>query len=183
MDKMNKEQYASWKQQFLEDKRQAYEAEPGVYNLVKIKRLFWRIMAAYWGVHFILSTVISTQLQVDTNYVLEILKTLFQLFWLYIFISPEGTWRINIMLYVAAAYNLVMNITNYQRSLQYILPQVFQELPISGLLFLMEILVPFLFLGIALYLTLPKAHREQAERVQMIIKELQEKYKNKMDVN
>ena len=87
------------------------------------------------------------------------------------------------MLYVAAAYNLVMNITNYQRSLQYILPQVFQELPISGLLFLMEILVPFLFLGIALYLTLPKAHREQAERVQMIIKELQEKYKNKMDVN
>lgn len=180
MDKMSKEQYLNWKQQFLEDKKKAYEAEPAVYNLVKTKRLFWRILAVYWIVHFALSTVASIQMQAETNYLLEIAKTLFQIFWLYVFISPEGNWRINVMLYVSAAYNLVMGINIYRQSLQGVLPQVFQEMPLLGILFLMEILIPFLFLGMALYLTLPKAHREQAERVQMIIKSLQEEYKNKM---
>lgn len=180
MDKINKEQYENWKQQFLEDKRKAYEAEPDVYNLVKTKRLFWRILAVYWGVHFILTIINSIQLQLDTNYLLEIAKTLFQVFWLYVFISPEGNWRINVMLYVSAAYNLVMGINIYRQSLQGVLPQVFQEMPLLGILFLMEILIPFLFFGMAFYLTLPKVHREQAERVQMIIKSLQEEYKNKM---
>ena len=177
---MSKEQYANWKQQFLEDKRKAYEAEPGVYNLVKTKRLFWRILAVYWAVHFVLSTVASMQMQVEMNYLLEIVKTLFQIFWLYVFISPEGSWRINVMLYVAAGYNLVLCINIYQQSLQGILLQVFQQLPILGLTFLMGVLVPFLLLGMALYLTLPKSHREQAERVQMILKSLQEEYKNKI---
>lgn len=180
MDNMSKEQYANLKQQFLEEKRKAYEAEPAVYNLVKTKRLFWRILAIYWGVHFILTIINSIQMQLDTNYLLEIVKTLFQVFWLYVFISPEGNWRINVMLYVSAAYNLVMGINVYQQSLQGVLPQVFQEMPLLGILFLMEILIPFLFLGMAFYLTLPKAHREQAERVQMIIKSLQEEYKNKI---
>ena len=177
---MYKEQYANWKQQFLEDKRKAYEAEPGVYNLIKMKRLFWRILAVYWVVHLVLSAIVSIQMHTDMNYVLEIAKTLFQIFWIYVFISPEGTWRINIMLYVSAAYNLMMIITNYRQSLQGILLQVFQALPIFGLVFVMEVLIPFLFLGIALYLTLPKSHREQAERAQSILKGLQEEYKNKM---
>lgn len=181
MDNMNKEQYANWKQQFLEDKRKAYEAEPDVYNLVKTKRLFWRILAVYWGVHFILTIINSIQMQLDTNYLLEIAKTLFQVFWLYVFISPEGNWRINVMLYVSAAYNLVMGINIYRQSLQGILLQVFQEMPLLGILFLMEILIPFIFLGMALYLTIPKSHKQQAERVQMIIKSLQEEYKNKME--
>ena len=131
MDNMNKEQYANWKQQFLEDKRKAYEAEPGVYNLIKMKRLFWRILAVYWVVHFVLSAIVSIQMHTDMNYVLEIAKTLFQIFWIYVFISPEGTWRINIMLYVSAAYNLMMIITNYRQSLQGILLQVFQALPLD----------------------------------------------------
>lgn len=177
---MSKEQYANWKQQFLEDKRKAYEAEPGVYDLVKTKRLFWRILAVYWAVHFVLSTVASMQMQVEMNYLLEIAKTLFQIFWLYVFISPEGSWRINVMLYVSAGYNLVLCINIYHQSLQGILLQVFQQLPILGLTFLMGMLVPFLLLGMALYLTLPKSHREQAERVQMILKSLQEEYKNKI---
>lgn len=181
MDKMSKEQYANWKQQFLEEKRKAYEAEPGVYNLVKTKRLFWRILAVCWAVHFVLSTVASMQMQAEVNYLLVIVKTLFQIFWLYVFISPEGSWRINIMLYVSAGYNLVMGINIYQQSLQDILPQVFQELPILGLVFLMEMLIPFVLLGMAFYLTLPKSHRQQAERVQEIIKNLQEVFRNRME--
>lgn len=180
MNKMDKEQYANWKQQFLDDKRKAYEAEPGVNNLIKMKRLFWRILAFFWVVHSVLSTIASLQMQMHINYVVQIARPLFQIFWLYVFISPEGSWRINIMLYVSAAYNLVMAITTYQRSLQGILLQVFRELPVLGLTFLMEVLIPFLFLGVAFYLTLPKSHREQAERAQMIVKELQEEYKEKM---
>lgn len=177
---MNKEQYKNLKQQFLEEKRKAYEAEPDVYNLVKAKRLFWRILAVYWIVHFVLATINSIQMQLNTNYLLEIAKTLFQVFWLYVFISPEGSWRINVMLYVSAAYNVMMGINIYRQSLQGILPQVFQAMPLLGLLFLMEILIPFILLGIALYLTIPESHRQQAERAQMIIKELQEEYKNRM---
>lgn len=180
MNNMSKEQFASMKKQFMEDKRKAYEAEPGVYNLIKMKRLFWRFFAVYWLVHFALSILASMQIQSEMNYLLEIAKTLFQIFWLYVFISPEGSWRINVMLYVSAAYNLVMAINIYRQSLQGILLQVFRELPLMGLLFLMEILIPFLFLGAAFYLTLSKTHRQQAERAQEILKGLQQAYTDKV---
>ncbi len=183
MDQRNKEQYANWKRQFLEDKRKAFEAEPGVYHLINMKRLFWRILAVYWGVHFILTIIFLVQMQADTNYVLDILRTLFQIFWLYVWINPEGTWRFNIVLYISAAYNLMTAINTYRQSLQGILPQIFSEMPLLGLIFLMEILIPFLLSGTACYLTLPKSHREQAERAQAIVKELQKEYKNKMIVN
>lgn len=181
MDNMSKEQYAILKQQFLEEKRKAYEAEPDVYKLVKTKRLFCRILSIYWIVHFVLYIINSIQMQLDTNYLLEIAKTLFQVFWLHVFISPEGNWRINVMLYVSAAYNLVMAINIYQQSLQGVLLQVFQKMPLLVISFLMEILMLFIFLGIALYLTIPKSHRQQAERAQEIIKNLQEVYKNRME--
>lgn len=177
MEHMDKEQYAKYKQQFLEAKRAAYEAEPDVYHLVKTKRMFLKVLVIYWGVHFLLFTITSIQMQLEINYLLEIVKTLFQIFWLAVFISPEGSWRINVMLYVSAGYNLVTGINTYRQSLQGVLLQIFQEMPLLGILFLTEILVPFLLLGIALYLTVPKSHRLQAERVPMIIKELQETVK------
>lgn len=173
MEKMTKEQFAEYKQQFLERKRKAYEAEPEVAKLVKTKRLLWRILAVCWVVHCMLTIIVTIQMQADTNIFLEIIKTLFQVFWLFVFINPEGTWRLNVMLYISAGYNLLMIVNEYQRSLKDILPQLIQRMPVFGLIFLMETLLPFLLLGIAFYLTLPKAHREQAERAQAIIKELQ----------
>lgn len=180
MENMTKEQYADFKRQFLEEKQEAYEAEPDVYRLIKTKRLFWRILAVYFSVHCALTVIVSIQMHLDTNYLMEIAKTLFQIFWLYVFISPEGTWRLNIMLYLSAAYNLITFINQSCRSLQDFFPQFIQEMPIFGILFFMEALLPFLFFGTALYLTLPSAHRKQAERAQEIIKELQESQKNKM---
>lgn len=180
MEKMTKEQYAEIKRQFLEDKQRAYEAEPGVYRLIKTKRLLWRILAAGLVIHCALTIIASIQIQADINYLFEIVRTLFQLFWLYVFISPEGTWRLNIMLYISAAYNLITIAKQYQQYQAFsagLFLQFLREMPVYGILFIMEVLLPFLFLGTAFYLTLPKAHRNQAERVQEIIKELQEAYK------
>lgn len=183
MENMTKEQYADFKRQFLEEKQKAYEAEPDVYRLIKTKRLFWRILAVCLAIHCALTIIASIQIQSDINYLFEILRTLFQIFWLYVFISPEGTWRLNIMLYISAAYNLITVINQSRSSLQDVFPQFIQfiqEMPIFGILLFMEVLLPVVFLGIALYLTLPGAHRKQAERVQEIIKELQESQKSKM---
>ncbi|MCM1412633.1 MAG: hypothetical protein NC305_19135 [Lachnospiraceae bacterium] len=192
MDKMNKEQFADYKRQFLEDKKQAYEAEPDVARLVRTKRLLWRILAVYHAVDFALAIIASVQLQQDMDYGLWCAKALFQFFWLYVFISPEGTWRINVMLYVSAAYNMITVINNCRQILQNLslqgissqevlqsLPYFFQEQPVWAFGLLMEMLLPFLLLGIAMYLTLPKSHREQAERVQAILQKLQVKYNNK----
>lgn len=177
MEKMTKEQYADFKRQFLEDKQRAYESEPNVYRLVKTKRLLWRILAACLVIHCALTIIASIQIQADNNYLLEIARTLFQLFWLYVFISPEGTWRLNIMLYISAAYNLITIAKQYQAFSAGLFLQFLQEMPVFGSMFFMEVLLSFLILGTAFYLTLPMAHRKQAERVQEIIKELQEAQK------
>lgn len=140
MEKMTKEQYADYKQQFLEKKRKAYEAEPEVAKLIKTKRLLWRILAVYWVVHCMLTIIVSIQMQADTNIFIEIIKTLFQAFWLFVFINPQGTWRLNVMLYISAGYNMLTIITEYQRSLGDILPQLIQQMPVFGLIFLMEAL-------------------------------------------
>lgn len=174
---MTKEEQASLKQQFLEERKQAYDAEPEVKIWIEKKRMIFRLMALYWIIHAVLSSIALYQMGAGFHPLTDVFAPLFQIFWLYVFISPNGTWRINMVLYFWALYNLMMNFSNYMRNLQGYLPEMIAQTPVLGAVFGMEVLVPFLFLAIAFYLTLPRSHREWSERAEQIQKELTANFK------
>lgn len=174
---MTKEEHAALKQQFLEEKERAYDAEPEVKSWIEKKKRVFRFMAVYWVIHAVLSGVALYQMGSGIHFLTEVLAPLFQIFWLYVLISPSGTWRVNAVLYFLALYNAVMNLNNYMNNLQGYLLEMVIQMPVMGAVFGMEILVPVLFLGIACYLTLPKAHREWSERAEQIQKEVAANFK------
>lgn len=174
---MTKEEHQALKKQFLEEKQRVYDAEPQVKNWIEKKRTIFRVMAVYWIIHAVLSSVALHQMGSGFNLLIDIVRPLFQLFWLYVFISPNGTWRINLVLYFWALTNLALNLNNYMQTLQGYFWEITGQMPVLGIVFGMEALVPFLFLGVAGYFTLPKKHRELSERAQTIQKELSESFK------
>lgn len=174
---MTKEEHAALKQQFLEERERAYDAEPEVKNWIKTKRNIFRILAVYWIIHAVFSSVALHQIGSGFNLLMDVLRPLFQIFWLYVFISPNGSWRINMVLYFWALSNMVLNLNNYMHNLQGYVLEMVAQMPVLGAVFGMELLVPVLFLGIACYLTLPKKHREWSERAEQIQKELSASFK------
>lgn len=174
---MTKEEHAALKQQFLEERERAFDAEPEVKNWIKTKKNVFRILAVYWIIHAVLSSVALHQIGSGFNLLIDVLRPLFQIFWLYVFISPNGSWRINMVLYFWALSNLALNLNNYIHNLQGYLLEMIAHTPVLGVVFGMEMLIPVLFLGIACYLTLPKKHRELSERAEEIQKELAANFK------
>ncbi len=158
----------------MEERERVYGAEPEVKNWIKKKKMIFRFMAAYWILHAVLSIAALQQMGAGFQVVTDVLRPLFQLFWISVFISPYGTWRINLIFYFWAFCNLAINWNNYAQNLQGHLPEIVQQMPLLGVVFAMECLVPLLFLGIACYLTFSKTHRELSDRAQEIQRELAE---------
>ncbi len=181
MQTMNKEEYAVYKQKFLAKKKATFEAEPEVNKWLKIKTWIFRGLAILILVHDILSLFLYIWMDSDINYGITIAKTLFSIFWLFVFIAPQGSWRLNIMLFVSAFFNLTTIVTNYFDQLQGQLLPMIRRMPLLGVLFAMEILIPFLFAGTGCYLMIPKAHRQWSDRIQEINKNLQEVSKNMLE--
>lgn len=173
---MDKEEQKRIKQQFLEEQERAYDAEPDVKNWIKTKETIYKVLAAYWLVHAVLCIAALLQAQAGLNFITDILKPVFQLFWLYVFISPKNTWRVNTALYFAAFYNFVMNLNHYFHLRGYLWETV-RLSPVTGIVFLMDALVPFLFLITACYLTIPKAHRDLSDRAKELQTEIMERAK------
>lgn len=174
---MDNQEYKRQRQQLLEEEKRLYEAEPEVYGWVKTKEMIFKCIAGYWIVHAILAIITVVQIQSDANAGMEIVKLLFQIFWIYVIISPKGTWRLNAVFYFLALANLGLNMTTYFENLQGHLGEMFIQMPVMGVIFVMEMLVPFLFLAAACYLTLPKKHRILSERAEEIHKNFVEEFK------
>lgn len=181
MQKMSKEEYAVYKQRFLEKRKATFEAEPEVNKWLKIKTWIFRGLAIFMIIHDILSLFLYIWMDSDINYVITVARTLFSVFWLFVFIAPQGSWRLNIMLFVSAFFNLMTIVTNYFDQLQGQLMMMIKWMPLLGVVFVMEVLMPFLLAGTGCYLMLPKAHRQWSDRIQEIIKNLQEESKNMLE--
>ncbi len=174
---MNKEERRALKQQLAEEKERMYNADPEVKHWIKTKRTIFWALAVYWIVHALLSIIALQQIGAGFRLATDVLRPLFQLFWIYVFISPNGTWRVNVVFYFWALSNLALNFNNYMSNLQGYFQEAVAQIPVLGVVFFMEVLVPFLFLGIACYLTIPKSHRELSDRVQNMQRELLESFK------
>lgn len=175
---MANEEFARQKQQFLQQKEQFYRENPMVGKWVKTKRLLWRIMAVYLIVHSALSVIVMIQTQDYGAITFEVLRCMFGLLWSGAFISPEGGWRFSIMLYLSAAYNvgmLVKNASLMAESLPYL-----AWMPALGVLYVMEVLAPFLLLALAIYLTAFPKHRALSEQVEAFNKNLNAEFQNSL---
>lgn len=178
---MDKQEYKQQRRQLSEEEKKLYEAEPEVNGWVKTKQVIFRCIAGYWIVHAILTIIVMIQMQSASNIGMEVAKLLFQLFWIYVCISPKGTWRVSAVFYFFALYNLGINMMNYYKNLQGYVAELFTQMPVLGAMFVMEMLVPFLFLGVACYLTLPKKHRMLSEQAEAIRKNFVEEIKTRND--
>lgn len=171
---MDKQVYKQQKQRFLEEKRRLYAEEPKVERWVRTKQKIFFFMAVYIIVHTLLIIITIHQVPADgVNMGTEVVKLLFALFWLLVCINPWGGWKISAILYWSGFMSLVGVISNYN-DLYKDLGLYLSSMPCYGIALIMELLAPFLFLGVAGYLTLSVKNRKLAERAQ----ELSNKLKN-----
>lgn len=170
-----KEQIQQQRQMIAERRRLFYEENPDLAKWVKNKRVIRNIILIYWVLHTILTILVMLQMGSSGSIVLEIVKLLFQMLWICVFINPEGSWRFSLILYLWALGNFVMLLqqgADIMDSLAYIPYQ-----PLYGIILIMEVMVPFLFLAIAIYLTALPKNRELSERVYELQKQTSEMIK------
>lgn len=177
MDQATKEALEAQRQEILQRRAQFFADHPELDTWMKTKKIIYRFMAGYLIVHSILSIIAMALTQNLTGMALtsEIVKCLFGLFWLLLFLNPTGTvsWRLHIMLYVSAVYNLVLLLNNSDilRETILMLPQMpLGYMLLYGSLLVMETLFPFLLLVIATYLIAFPKHREWSEQVEAMLK-------------
>lgn len=172
---MDKTEFEKKRQEVLLRQEQFLRDNPTIGTWVKIKKILFRFLAIYVMLHTAVSIGIMIWLKELTVGAagVEIIKLLFMLLWLKLFLNDRGGWRLNIMLYVSAAYNFITLIQNKD-----LLLGVIEYLPFMPLvpallyviLMVMETLLPILLLAIAIYLTVPGKHREWSEQAEAMYK-------------
>ncbi|MDE7284743.1 MAG: hypothetical protein K2N85_14340 [Lachnospiraceae bacterium] len=173
---MDKNEYKKQRQITLQKQEQFLIDNPEIGKWVKMKKLLFRLLAGYWIFHTVISIIIMAMQQMLT--VSEITRMvfmlLFQLLWMAAFMNPRGGWRLNLILYISAAYNLLMLVKNGAIMMETASYLPYMPLTVAltyGVLMLMEILVPFLLLAAAIYLTAFSNHREWSEQAEEMYKE------------
>ena len=177
---MDNQAFKEQRSQIMAEIEQFYVENPEVGNLVHKKRLLRRIVVIFWVLHTVFSLLLMAQIQTldGMEAAKEIFKLLFQLLWLFAFMSPEGGWRIHLILYFWSLANFGMLFMNYSDMIA-TLPYV-ATMPLLGVVMFMEVVVPFLLLGVALYFTLPASHRCLSEEAEMNRKAASEKMRQLM---
>lgn len=173
---MDKAEYDMLRRQALAEREQFYKTNPDVAAWVKRKSLLFKVVAGYWVVHGALQAALMMQMDSMDGFGTEIFKLLFQLFWIWVFMAPEGGWRQSVILYFSALMNFAI-LLQYPGGIASILDCI-TEMSLLGVVMLMEALVPLLLLGIAIYLTAIPKHRELSERAEAVRKTVTESINN-----
>ena len=174
---MDKKEFLRQRQQILDE---CYRKDPEVAVWVRTKRILWRITAGYFILHMVLDILLRMQMQTYEGLGREIFKLLFQLFWLFISINPERSWRISTLLYLFAVVNFSMLFLSGESMLNS-LPYI-SAMPLLGAIMFMELLLPLLLLALAIYLTAFPKSRELSERAWEICKKSMEGYNDTMNI-
>lgn len=173
---MDKAEFKRKRQEILQRQEQFLEENPEIGRFVRMKKIFWRILMGIIILHFIITICLMVLMPGFSAYDIgmEVFKLPFMLLWLFVFMSPRGDWRLNLMLYVSAAVNFGLVVQNRELMLDVLTNLPYLSMP-SGLLYavvmFLEVLLPFVLLGVALYLTVPMKHRVIAETAANMYKE------------
>ena len=181
---LKKQEVASAQERANQSREQFYRDNPELGQWLKRKKAVLLMLVIYWILHTVFSMIYMVQVHDLTNKdaAITVVRLLFQVFWLYVFTNPQGGWRMNIILYFWALLNLGMLLTNISAMINNALPRI-SRFPTLGIVMLMETLVPFLLLGVAIYLTAPKKHRIMSEQIETFGKQMMEQIKNEAGID
>lgn len=168
---MDKQLYEQQRQWIIAEEKRLYAAEPEVKMWINRKRMIFRFLAGFWMTHAILTVICIVQTPVEGMSIgTEVARHLFQIFWLYVCINPKGTWRLSLILFWYGMTNFVLVVMNYSDNLQGYVGELMKMMPLHGVVFILELMVPYVLFGVAGYLTLPKKHRKLSDRANEINK-------------
>ena len=173
---MDTKEFQRQRKQILEE---CYREDPETAGWVKTKRILWRITAGYFILHMVIEFFVMLQMMFLDDLGREVFKLLFQLLLLFISINPERSWRNSLLLYLLALANFVLLLISAENMLG-TLPYI-SDRPLMGAMMLMEVLIPFLLLALAIYLTAIPKHRELSERAWEICKKSMEGFHDAMN--
>ena len=168
---MDQQELKRQQQQMLEERNRLFQEQPELANWVKTKKILRWVVIGFLLVHEVISLILMVQLN-SGGFIKEIVKCLFQLFWLWVFMSPWGNWRLNLILYLSAAVNLMQFINGYGDLSLF--KEIFSVYPLMGILICIEAVFPFLLLAFAIFLTAVPSHRELSDRIQAVQREAAE---------
>lgn len=177
---LRKQEIEIKRQKALEYRAQFLRENPEIESWIKKRKTLLLIVVIYWILHTVISLIVMVQMQslTGTQALGEIVKLLFQLLWLWVFMNPQGGWRFNLILYfwgLANLATLLAQLGDVLGSLPYI-----SQMPLLGVLMIMEILVPFLLFGAAIYLTAIPNHRKMSEQIETVGKQIAEQLKGEV---
>lgn len=177
MDQAEKEALEAQRREIMQRRAQFFIDNPELAAWTKTKKIIYWFLAGYLILHSVLSIVVMTMSGILTSrdLIMELVKCLFGMFWLFLFTNPSGTgnWRLHVMLYVSAAGNLmtVLNNSALVQDVLLTLPQMqIGYMLLYGGLIVMELLYPALLFIIATYLIAFRKHREWSEQVEAMYK-------------
>lgn len=173
---MDKAEFIRKRQEILERQAQFLEERPEIGRLVGMKKIFLRVLMGIIILHFIFSICIMVLMQgfIAYNIVMEVLELPLRLLWAFLFLNPQSSWRLNLMLYVSAVVNFGLVLQNREVILGVLANLSYFAMHLRVLyvaIMSLEALLPFVLLGFALYLTVPMKHRVMAEEAANMYKE------------
>ena len=197
---MDRQEQVRQQRQIIDgQRRRYYEMNPDVDRWVRRKRVIRNTALIYCALHTIITIILMLLTEPSGSIVMEAAKLLFQMLWICVFISPEGSWRFSLILYLWALTNFTMTIryiADIADSTAYIFRSVGNFVSavssaavtmtavvdlsyqlLYGVVLIMELMAPLLFLAAAVYLTAFPMHREWSERASEFQKQMTESIK------
>ena len=168
------QQYQIMKEELFKRKELFYVENPELKKWVDTKKLLLKCLRVFLVLHQIIFLVVMFQMQDMTGWQKEVFKVLFWWFLVGVLMRPEGNWKRGLIFYIWAGVNILAwmpQLLEFQDVLAEVL-YWFSNMPLAGILFIMEFLMLFLFLVLGIYLTAFKKNREMSEAVEEGIKEI-----------
>lgn len=177
MEQVDKEALEAQRQEILQRRAQFFADNPHLASWIRKKKLLYRFFAGYLILHSVLSIVIMVVAQFFTvsELAMEIVKCIIGLFWMFLFMNPSGygSWRLHVMLYLSAACNFWLVLSNFAAVWDIVLALPMMQpgyMLLYGVLIAMDVLYPFLLLATATYLMAFRRHREWSEQIEAMYK-------------
>lgn len=180
---MDKAEYLRIRKEILLRQAQIFEEKPEIGRYVKVKKLALWVLAGIIGFHGVVEIWLMFLVPGFSSYDVGkgIIKVLFLIAMLFVLLNQQGSWRRILILYAYAALNFGMLVQYREGVLDVIANLKYMSMPMGPLyavMILMEVLLPFVLLAFALYLTVPLKHQVIADVAANMYKEAMEELRD-----
>lgn len=173
---MDRKELARQQKQMVDAERARFLAmNPDVATWIQIKKTIRNAVLIYCVLHSVFTVILMLSMEPHGNIAMEVARLLFQMLWVCVFINPEGNWQLSLILYLWALSNFGM-LLQYAKDIMDTVAYIFYQ-PVYGVVVVLEVMAPFLFLAVAVFLTAFPRNRQLSERASAFQKQLAEMVK------